>query len=69
MKKVNFKLYFRFSIIHWCTEGKNPFMVHAKQKQNENKTKQNAKQTKIVHAKRVPKFSRGNIVHFGWQVI
>ena len=50
MKKVNFKLYFRFSIIHWCTEGKNLFMVHAKQKQNENKTKQNAKQTKIVHA-------------------
>ena len=37
MKKVNFKLYFRFSIIHWCTEGKNPFMVHAKQKQNEKK--------------------------------
>ena len=25
-------------------------MVHAKQKQNGNKTKQNAKQTKIVHA-------------------
>ena len=57
-------------------------MVHAKQKQNEKKkkTKQNAKQTKILYAKRIPKFSRGNrckhlldlkvrVVHFGLQVI
>ena len=51
MKKVNFKLYFRFSIIHWCTEGKNLFMVHAKQKQNENKNKKTQNRQKLCMPK------------------